>query len=271
MDVLSDYGPIICTKGKNKGRIGYYDDIEPIECEDCDKIECKCRDCDIKECHNCDEEMNCPQQAIIYWGDMLMCIAINSPYCLMNFDEISDQITMKDLLSRREECWQELKNKSYRHKSQMLIEMMYIEHIIDERYFTSRFLSQNGHKLFISHSSEDKWLAFQLYSDLAERGHDPWLYEWNIKGGMNIPKEISQALDASDYLIVILSNNSVKSNWVQAEWLSMFWDEINDNSTKVIPLLIEKCKLPRFLSNKQYVDFSQDYNKGLQDLLISIQ
>lgn len=77
-------------------------------------------------------------------------------------------------------------------------------------------------------------------------------------------------LDASDHLGIWLTRDAVESGWVEAEWESVFNDELKSRTTKVFPLLAEDCKLPRFLSGKLFADFRHDYRQGLLDLLKAV-
>ena len=75
----------------------------------------------------------------------------------------------------------------------------------------------------------------------------------------------------ADYILVILSPAAVASNWVQAEWQSMFWDEIGQQKTKVIPIFYKECDVPHFLKTKKYVDFRKDFDYGFYELCRAIQ
>ena len=121
-------------------------------------------------------------------------------------------------------------------------------------------------KLFISHSSQDKGYANLLYADLKDAGCIPWLDQWDILGGQSIPTEIEKGIDNSDFLLILLSKNSVASSWVRAEWESSIWDENQDKQVRVIPILIEECTIPRFLKTKKYIDFRQDYGSAFREL-----
>ncbi len=60
-------------------------------------------------------------------------------------------------------------------------------------------------------------------------------------------KRLKKGINNSDFLLILLSNNSVKSNWVRAEWESTIWDENQNKEIRIIPILIEECEIPRFL------------------------
>jgi TIR domain len=47
-----------------------------------------------------------------------------------------------------------------------------------------------------------------------------------------------------DFVLVLLSNNSVFSHWVEREWQAKYWNEVETERIKVIPVLIEECEIP---------------------------
>lgn len=231
------YGPILCVDGKNKGRIGYLDDFE--------------------------EE----KKAIVYWGDPLIC----TRYSIVPMEFCSDNISMKDIIKRIKNIENSVARKpENKAKAILLQELNFAEKLMYEKHIRARFNTRNGLKLFISYSSNDKAFANTLYADLCDLGHDPWLDEVNVYAGQNIPNEIEKALDASDYLLVLLSKASVESAWVNTEWISIFWDEVPQRKVKVIPILLEDCNVPRFLKIKKHVNFIEDYYVGMNDLLRSL-
>ncbi|WP_312721899.1 toll/interleukin-1 receptor domain-containing protein, partial [Escherichia sp. AM3] len=72
--------------------------------------------------------------------------------------------------------------------------------------------------------------------DLEANGYAPWLDEWDIKVGESIPERISDGLEEADFVIVILSGNAVSSKWVEREWQTKYWNEIQYNRIHVLPL-----------------------------------
>jgi hypothetical protein len=80
-------------------------------------------------------------------------------------------------------------------------------------------------KIFISHSSQDKWIARKISDDLVGRGFETFLDEKDIKTGESLDKTIGDHLKDCDELLLLLSPQSKTSNWVfmeigGAKWLS---------------------------------------------------
>ncbi|MBX7259716.1 MAG: TIR domain-containing protein [Candidatus Hydrogenedentes bacterium] len=72
-------------------------------------------------------------------------------------------------------------------------------------------------KVFISHSSTDKWIARRISTDLVGYGVETFLDAKDIKTGDPIDETIRTHLSACDHLLLLLTPASVKSHWVLME------------------------------------------------------
>lgn len=72
-------------------------------------------------------------------------------------------------------------------------------------------------KVFISHSSHDKWVARQISSLLERDGHNTFLDEKDIKTGESIDASIQLHLKDSDHLLLLITPASITSHWVFVE------------------------------------------------------
>lgn len=72
-------------------------------------------------------------------------------------------------------------------------------------------------KIFISHSSYDKWVARQISRLLEADGHDTFLDEKDIKTGESIDASIQDHLKDADHLLLLITPASLKSHWVFVE------------------------------------------------------
>lgn len=70
--------------------------------------------------------------------------------------------------------------------------------------------------IFISYSQKDPEPTKALAADLEARGYTTW-WDTSLLPGERFPDKIRQELEAAKVVIVIWSENSVKSTWVQAE------------------------------------------------------
>lgn len=121
--------------------------------------------------------------------------------------------------------------------------------------------------IFLSYSHKDKDIAEKIYEELKIRKYIVWLDAKEIYPGDNLVKKISDGLENSRYLALLLTNNSVASRWVEEEWQSKYLEEINSASTVILPLLTESCEVPFFLRKKRYADFRHSFEEGLKEVL----
>jgi hypothetical protein len=69
-------------------------------------------------------------------------------------------------------------------------------------------------------------------------------------------EKIGNAIDRTDFVAVILSTNSVSSEWVQRELQIAIQKELRDRDVIILPILLEPVEIPAFLRDKLYADFS---------------
>jgi len=70
---------------------------------------------------------------------------------------------------------------------------------------------------FISYSSKDREAARRLYADLQDNGVRCWLDEHDMKGGKKTYLQIDEAIRIHDRVLLVLSENSMESEWVITE------------------------------------------------------
>jgi hypothetical protein len=125
-------------------------------------------------------------------------------------------------------------------------------------------------RIFLSHSSSDKLFVKKLAQDLTSQSHFVWLDEWEIRVGECIPTRIEQGLQETDFVVLVMSKRSCSSAWVEREWKTKYWEEINSRQVKILPILLEECEIPLLLRTKHYADFRTDYEVGLVEILAAL-
>lgn len=115
--------------------------------------------------------------------------------------------------------------------------------------------------IFISYSHEDRFAAGALAQRLETLGYRPWIDYSSIRGGDNWQQRIHEALDQSRALIVLLTPDSIGSDWVRQEVLMAF-----EANRRVIPLMIRPCEPPDYLHTIQYIDCREYSDETLDEL-----
>jgi hypothetical protein len=73
------------------------------------------------------------------------------------------------------------------------------------------------YKVFISHSTRDKRLVISLSNLLSKFGVEVSVAEWYLTPGEPLDKKVFEQIRKSDCVVVLLTRNGMRSNWVQQE------------------------------------------------------
>jgi hypothetical protein len=122
-------------------------------------------------------------------------------------------------------------------------------------------------QVFLSYANADRAIALRIAKELRGAGLKVWFSEWELQPGDSIATRISEAVSASDFLLVLLSPRSVNSKWVQSELNSALSRELRTRAIRVIPVLIENCELPAFLADRAYLDLRSNFEGGIRRLI----
>lgn len=138
-------------------------------------------------------------------------------------------------------------------------------------------MNNNSKSIFLSHSSKDKFFVRNLTDHLRSHGIIVWLDEAEIKIGDSLTEKIGKAIEETGFVGVVLSHNSVNSEWVQRELQIALQKEIKGREVVVLPILIENVEIPPFLKDKLYADFTtpdkfeKEFPKLLKALGVSVE
>lgn len=109
-------------------------------------------------------------------------------------------------------------------------------------------------KLFISYSHEDRKRVKQFALQLSMRGFDLWMDEKSISSGTNYTTAILNGIHEAEIYLVFLSENSIKSRWVEAEIDFALKEKIERKKLIIVPVRLDDAEVPVPLSNIDYVD-----------------
>jgi TIR domain len=127
-------------------------------------------------------------------------------------------------------------------------------------------------RIFISHSDRDKVAVDKISQRLNEEGYATWDNRSQVKAGDNFQRKILEELADSDVLLIIVSKNSFRSEWAQQEFVTIvLQQEITNGSRRIIPIKIDEISVPSYLAHLQYLDFSQDFEAGMDRLVADLR
>ncbi|HMQ80217.1 MAG TPA: TIR domain-containing protein [Ignavibacteria bacterium] len=130
--------------------------------------------------------------------------------------------------------------------------------------------SYQFYSCFISYNEKDGKFAKKIYDNLTNAGIRCWFAPENLKAGDPIVTRIQEAMNQYDKLILILSENSVSSKWVQNEIEFGLLKEKRTNTSFLFPIVLDKSindsssfVIQEMLSKRVYIDFSDWKNENL--------
>jgi hypothetical protein len=126
--------------------------------------------------------------------------------------------------------------------------------------------------VFVSYSHQDRESVMNLVDILKNRGVRV-LGDWDFKAGDSLIRRIGECISRSGYLVVVLSTRSVKSSWVQKELDIAMNSEISGQVRKVqvLPIIIENCTIPLFLTGKLYIDLRESAGAEIEKLMATLR
>jgi uncharacterized protein YjbI with pentapeptide repeats len=136
---------------------------------------------------------------------------------------------------------------------------------------------------FISYSSRDQTFAERLRADLQDKGVRCWFAPHDLPIGAKIWDAIDDAIRLRDKLLVILSEASIASDWVEDEVNKAYAEERERKETVLFPIRLDDAVMTttepwaRKLRDQRNIgDFRQwekpiEYRRALERLLRDLQ
>jgi TIR domain len=113
-------------------------------------------------------------------------------------------------------------------------------------------------KIFISHSSVDKPFVRKLKRDLELNYIDTWTDEDELQIGDSLIDKLSRELQNSSHFLIVLSPNSIKSEWVKYELDNALKYLEEETLRKIIPIHYRDCKIPDSIKYLLNIDLTKE-------------
>jgi uncharacterized protein YjbI with pentapeptide repeats len=148
---------------------------------------------------------------------------------------------------------------------------------------------------FISYSSKDEEFARRLHERMRAAGLHVWFAPEDIKGGEKLDEQIDRAIQVHDRLLLVLSESSLRSRWVEREIRRARNVELREERRKLFPIRLARYEalqewvclnsttgedvaeevrsyfIPDFSNWKNHDDFEKAFARLLSDLKASTQ
>jgi hypothetical protein len=92
---------------------------------------------------------------------------------------------------------------------------------------------------FISYSSHDEDFARRLHADLQAKGVRCWFAPEDMKIGAKILDTLNEAIRLRDKVLLVLSEASIGSEWVEDEVTKAFAEERQRSGTVLFPIRVD--------------------------------
>jgi hypothetical protein len=144
---------------------------------------------------------------------------------------------------------------------------------------------------FISYSSKDQEFADRMYADLQKEGVRCWFAPHHVQSGKKLHEQIDVAIRLHERLLLILSPNSINSEWVKTEIAKARKREIQEGKRVLFPVRlnmsfeelqewecfdadrgkdsareIREYYIPDFTEWKDHDRYQEEFTKLLRDL-----
>ncbi|WP_084696010.1 toll/interleukin-1 receptor domain-containing protein [Arenimonas donghaensis] len=124
--------------------------------------------------------------------------------------------------------------------------------------------------VFISYSHQDKDFVDKLAVQLVRQNVHVWVDRWELSVGDSLIDRIQDAVDGASALLVVLSPESVQSEWCKRELSAGLLRELEEKRVVVMPVLLRDCEIPIFARGKFYADFRTNFDDGLRAVIDGI-
>jgi TIR domain/CHAT domain len=114
------------------------------------------------------------------------------------------------------------------------------------------------HSCFISYCSEDEEFASKLHARLVKAGVKMWFAPEDLQAGKKLHEQIGEAIHERDKLLLVLSKQSMASEWVATEIRKARKIESKDGKRKLFPI-----RLVPFDVIRDWERFDADSGKDL--------
>ncbi len=127
----------------------------------------------------------------------------------------------------------------------------------------AKLSASEPYRVFVSHSTYDKWVATALCDKLEAAGIVTFRDDRDIEGGGDIAESIRESIKECSEVLVLITPQSVERRWVVLEIGMAFMA-----GKRIVPILFHATadQLPDIIEKKRAFDINQ-FDAYLADLL----
>ncbi len=130
--------------------------------------------------------------------------------------------------------------------------------IVQQRALVGAMEQIQFYSCFISYSTKNQDFAEHLHSKMRDKGLRVWFAPEDVQGGKKLHEQIDEAIRVYDKLLLVLSPESMNSEWVRTEIRKARKAEIKEGKRKLFPI-----RLVDFNKIREWECFDADSGKDL--------
>ena len=130
--------------------------------------------------------------------------------------------------------------------------------IVQQRALVGAMEPIQFYSCFISYSTKNQDFAERLHSKMRDMGLRVWFAPEDVQGGKKLHEQIDEAIRVYDKLLLVLSPESMNSEWVRTEIRKARKAEIKEGKRKLFPI-----RLVDFNKIREWECFDADSGKDL--------
>lgn len=119
-------------------------------------------------------------------------------------------------------------------------------------------------RVFLSYCFSDREMAHLILEKLSAESIEV-VGDFNYEPGSNILDNLRYLVETSEIVLLLLSKDYVKSAYTDYEF-KKFLDESQRRKITIIPVVIERCKVPQQLKYYNAIHLYNDFEKGLEKI-----
>lgn len=122
------------------------------------------------------------------------------------------------------------------------------------------------YQVFLIYARGDREVARQIFQKIEAEQISIYVNECELQSEDSIAKCLENTISAQDYLLVLVSSNSINSPWFQRELGEILSTDLTLRDITLLPVLVSDCQLPEFLWSHQFLDLRNNFDGGLNQL-----
>ena len=122
-------------------------------------------------------------------------------------------------------------------------------------------------RVYLSYASEDEQFAIMIRDALYHANISTVIDAFRLSAQDSLAASISKAIAAYDFIIILVSPDTLKSQWMMHEMEALASLEWQQRAIIVLPVKVRPCIVPQYLSRWHALDLTRSPHRSLERLV----